>query len=302
MAGEQGQRAAEQEPQAAMDERRAAGQGKTADQYKAAGQDKTVPKVDATKPHPARIYDYWLGGKDNFAVDRELAQVMIDAYPGVIGGVRTQRAFLGRAVRYLVREAGIRQFLDIGTGLPAADNTHEVAQRAAPESRIVYVDNDPMVLAHARALLVGTKQGATAYIDADLRDVETILYEAEATLDFSKPIGIVLLGVMQFVDDLERPQAIIDALTRATVPGSYLVLGQPAKDVSEAAAEAASRLLAQMGKGPGGIRARAEILRFFDGLEMIDPGLVQLPHWRPDPGDEPFTEPVPFWAGVARKL
>jgi len=267
----------------------------------AADQDKTVPKVDATTPHPARVYDYWLGGKDNFAIDRELAQVMIDAYPGVIVGVRTQRAFLGRAVRYLVNEAGIRQFLDIGTGLPAADNTHEVAQRAAPESRIVYVDNDPMVLAHARALLTSTRQGATAYIDADLRDVETIRYEAEATLDFSKPIAVVLLGIMQFIDDRERPQSIIDALMGATVPGSHLVLGQPAKDVSEAAAEAGARVLAQMGKGPGGIRTRAQILRFFDGLEMVEPGLVQLPHWRPDPDDEPFTEPVPFWAGVARK-
>jgi hypothetical protein len=288
VAGEQRQQAAgQQEPAAYQD--------------KAAEQDRTAPKVDATKPHPARVYDYWLGGKDNFAVDRELAQVMIDAYPGVISGVRTQRAFLGRAVRYLVHEAGIRQFLDIGTGLPAADNTHEVAQRAAPDSRIVYVDNDPMVLAHARALLVSTKQGATAYIDADLRDVETILYEAEATLDFSKPVAVVLLGVMQFIDDLERPQAIIDALMGATVPGSYLVLGQPAKDVYDAAAEAASRILTQMGKGTGGIRTHDQILRFFNGLDMVEPGLVQLPQWRPDPEDEPFTEPVPFWTAVARK-
>src|SRR5579864_1081231 len=161
----------------------------------AADQDKTVPKVDATTPHPARVYDYWLGGKDNFAIDRELAQVMIDAYPGVIVGVRTQRAFLGRAVRYLVNEAGIRQFLDIGTGLPAADNTHEVAQRAAPESRIVYVDNDPMVLAHARALLASSPEGATAYIDADLRDADRLLAEAARTLDFGQPVALMLLGV-----------------------------------------------------------------------------------------------------------
>jgi trans-aconitate methyltransferase len=263
--------------------------------------DEPVPRVDATKPHPARIYDYWLGGKDNFTVDREVAQQVIEVFPGIIPGVRAQRAFLGRAVRYLVGEAGITQFLDIGTGLPAAGNTHEVAQKAAPQSRIVYVDNDPMVLAHARALLISTREGACAYIDADLRDVDMILYEAKATLDFSRPVGIVLLGVIQFIDDREDPHAIIGRLLEAVPSGSYLVLGQPAADVySEKMTEAQARFRRQVG-GPAVVRTHTQVLSFFDGLEMIEPGVVQLPQWRPDPGDEPYTDPVPFWCGVGRK-
>jgi O-methyltransferase involved in polyketide biosynthesis len=267
----------------------------------AAMRDKTLPKVDATKPHPARIYDFWLGGKDNFAVDREAGQQIIDVLPGIVTGVRAQRAFLGRAVRHLVNEAGIRQFLDIGTGLPAADNTHEVAQRAAPETRVVYVDNDPMVLAHARALLVSTRQGATAYIDADIRDIGTIRHDAGATLDFGKPIAVVLLGIMQYLDERDAPHSIIRELMGMTVAGSYLVLGQPAIDIfPEQMLEAQTRYARQT-NGTQVLRTHEQVLSFFDGLEMIEPGLVQLPQWRPDPGDEPSPEPVPFWAGVARK-
>jgi O-methyltransferase involved in polyketide biosynthesis len=270
-------------------------------QRQAAEHDKDLPKVDATKPHPARIYDFWLGGKDNFAVDREAGQQIIDVFPGIVAGVRTQRAFLGRAVRYLVNEAGIRQFLDIGTGLPAADNTHEVAQRAAAESRIVYVDNDPMVLAHARALLVSTREGACAYIDADLRDLSTIRYEAEATLDFSKPIAIVLLGVMQYLDERDDPHRIVKTLMNSTVPGSYLVLGQPAVDIfPEQMREVQSRYGRQI-NGTNVLRTHDQVLSFFDGLDMVEPGLVQLPQWHPDPGGDPNPEPVPFWAGVGRK-
>jgi O-methyltransferase involved in polyketide biosynthesis len=267
----------------------------------AAMRDKTLPKVDATKPHPARIYDFWLGGKDNFAVDREAGQQIIDVFPGIVTGVRAQRAFLGRAVRHLVNEVGIKQFLDIGTGLPAADNTHEVAQRAAPETRVVYVDNDPMVLAHARALLVSTRQGATAYIDADIRDIGTIRHDAGATLDFSKPIAVVLLGVTQYLDERDAPHSIINELMGLTVPGSYLVLGQPALDIfPEQMLEVQARYARQT-SGTNVLRTHEQVLSFFDGLEMIEPGLVQLPQWRPDPGDEPAPEPVPFWAGVARK-
>jgi len=192
--------------------------------------DKTS-KIDITKAHPARVYDYWLGGKDNFGPDREIGDQIIEALPGIIPGVRAQRAFLGRAVRYLATEAGIRQFLDVGTGLPAAGNTHEVAQRVAPSSRIVYVDNDPMVLAHARALLTSTREGACAYIEADLHDVKEIQAEAEITIDFSRPVAVVLLGVMQFIGDKDRPSALINSLMTACPPGSYLVLGQPASDI-----------------------------------------------------------------------
>jgi O-methyltransferase involved in polyketide biosynthesis len=258
-------------------------------------------EVDISQAHPARMYDYWLGGKDNFAADREAAKQVIEAMPGIIPGVRAQRAFLGRAVRHLAADIGIRQFLDIGTGLPAAGNTHAVAQRAAPQCRIVYVDNDPMVLAHARALLTSTKEGACAYLEADLRDVKQILSAAEATLDFSRPVAVVLLGVMQFIGDEDHPAAIIDALLTACPPGSYLVLGQPAIDVEpERMGQAVARTV-KLVTAPATMRTHDEILTFFGGLELLEPGLVQLPQWRPDPTDPPVPGPVPFWCGVGRK-
>ena len=260
-----------------------------------------LSQVDISQAHPARMYDFWLGGKDNFAADREAAQQVIEAMPGIIPGVRAQRAFLGRAVRHLTAEVGIRQFLDIGTGLPAAGNTHEVAQRAAPGSRIVYVDNDPMVLAHARALLTSTKEGACAYIEADLHDVKEILATAEATLDFSRPVAVVLLGVMQFIGETDNPATIIEALMTACPPGSYLVLGQPASDVEpERMGQAVARTI-KLVTAPATMRTHEEVLAFFDGLELLEPGLVQLPRWRPDLTDPPVPGPVPFWCGVARK-
>jgi hypothetical protein len=260
-----------------------------------------APKIDITKAHPARVYDYWLGGKDNFAPDREIGDQIIDVLPGIIPGVRAQRAFLGRAVRYLAAEAGVTQFLDIGTGLPAAGNTHEVAQRAAPQSRIVYVDNDPMVLAHARALLTSTREGACAYIEADLRDVKEILAEAEGTIDFGQPVAVVLLGVMQFISDRDSPSAIVDSLLAACPPGSYLVLGQPASDIEpERMGEVVARAT-RLTTIEANMRTHDEILAFFDGLELLPPGLVQLPQWRPELADPPVNGPVPFWCGVARK-
>jgi O-methyltransferase involved in polyketide biosynthesis len=263
--------------------------------------DRHVAQVDISQPHWARVYDYWLGGKDNFSADREAAQQVIEAMPGIIPGVRAQRAFLRRAVRYLAADAGIRQFLDIGTGLPAAGNTHEVAQRIAPDSRIVYVDNDPMVLAHARALLTSSKQGACAYLQADLRDAKDILAEAERTLDFSRPVAVVLLGVMQFIPDADQPARLVDTLRTAVPPGSHLVLGQPASDVvPDQMGEAVARL-GKLTPDPVTMRTQPEIRGFFDGLEMVEPGLVQLPHWRPDPGDPAANGPVPFWCGVGRK-
>jgi trans-aconitate methyltransferase len=260
-----------------------------------------TPRIDITKAHPARVYDYWLGGKDNFAPDREIGDQIIEALPGIIPGVRAQRAFLGRAVRYLATQARVTQFLDIGTGLPAAGNTHEVAQRAAPQSRIVYVDNDPMVLAHARALLTSSREGACAYIEADLREVKEILAEAEATLDFGRPVAVVLLGVMQFVGDKDSPSTIIDSLLAACPPGSYLVLGQPASDVEpERMGDVVARAQ-RLTSIEANMRTRGEVLAFFDGLELVPPGVVQLPDWRPEPDDPEVPGPVPFWCGVARR-
>jgi O-methyltransferase involved in polyketide biosynthesis len=260
-----------------------------------------VPEVDISQAHPARMYDYWLGGKDNFAADREAARQVIEAMPGIIPGVRAQRAFLGRAVRYLAADAGIRQFLDIGPGLPAAGNTHEVAQRVAPESRIVYVDNDPMVLAHARALLTSTREGSCGYVEADVRDVKETLAAVEARLDFSQPVAVVLLGVMHYIGDLDQPGAIIHTLMTACPPGSFLVFGQPASDVErERMAQTVARTVNLL-TAPATMRTREEILAFFDGLELVEPGLVLLPEWRPEPSDPPVRGPVPFWCGVGRK-
>ena len=186
--------------------------------------------IDTTTAHPARVYDYWLGGKDNFAADREAGEQALLAYPQLAEAVQSNRAFLARAVRFLTQEAGIRQFLDIGTGIPAANNTHQVAQREAPDSRIVYVDNDPIVLAHARALLKSTPQGACDYIEADLHNPEAILAEAARTLDFGKPVALMLLAVLQFIPDSEDPYALVSRLLAALPSGSYLVVSHPTDD------------------------------------------------------------------------
>ncbi len=259
-------------------------------------------EINTSVASPARIYDYWLGGKDNFPADQEAAEQVIEVFPGIIPGVRANRAFLGRAVRYLAGEAGIRQFLDIGTGLPTKDNTHEVAQSVAPESRIVYVDNDPIVLVHARALLAGTPQGATDYIQADLRDPDKILQGAAATLDFTKPVAITLLMILMLLTDDGDPYGIVARLLEAVPSGSYLVISHPASDVdSGEIAEAYERLNERMGATQGTLRSHAEVARFFDGLEMVEPGLVQLHRWRPDPGDPGLDRDVPAYAGVGRK-
>jgi SAM-dependent methyltransferase len=259
--------------------------------------------LDTSVPHPARVYDYWLGGKDNYAADREAAEAAIAANPYIVPGVRTNREFLGRAVRYLANEAGLRQFLDIGTGIPTADNTHEAAQAAAPGSRIVYVDNDPVVLVHARALLTSAPEGATAYLQADLRDRDRILREAAVTLDFSQPIAVMLLAVLQLISDSDDPHQIVAGLMDALAPGSYLVISHPASDIqAEAMAKMASRLNErQRAADQVRFRTRAEISRFFDGLELIEPGLVQPPRWRPDPESFVPDHDVTAWCGVARK-
>jgi hypothetical protein len=258
-------------------------------------------QLDPGVPHIARVYDYWLGGKDNYAADREAAETVIATAPHVLASVRAQRAFLGRAVRYLVAEAGIRQFLDIGTGLPSASNTHEVAQQVAPECRVVYVDNDPIVLAHARALLDSSPEGATAYLDADLLNTGAILEEAARTLDFGEPVAVMLLGVLHCVPDENDPHAITARLLAAVPPGSYLTVAHPASDIASEQMTRSSRDYNQSAAAPVTMRTRAEVSRFFDGLELVQPGVVQLNRWRPDPGDLDPRRELANYGGVGRK-
>ncbi len=257
--------------------------------------------LNTSVAHPARVYDYWLGGKDNFAADRAAAQQVIDVRPEIRTDVQANRAFLGRAVRYLAADAGIRQFLDIGTGLPSADNTHEVAQRVAPDSRIVYVDNDPIVLVHARALLTGTAEGVTAYLEADLRDPAEIVQQARQLLDFDQPIAVMLVAVLHHLHDGDDPYQIVAQLRDVVPSGSHLVISHPAKDIqADRVAEVARRYNAQVPVGQTR-RSRDEVARFFGDWQILDPGVTQTVRWRPDPGLERSTASVPMWAGVARK-
>ena len=252
-------------------------------------------------PHPARIYDYWLGGKDNFAADREAAEAVIAVRPTVVRDIRANRAFLRRAVAWLASEAGIGQFLDIGTGIPTKPNVHEIVQSAIPSARIVYVDNDPLVLSHARALLASSPEGETAYIDADLRDPAKILAQAAGTLDFTRPAALLLVGVLHLIGADEDPAGIIEQLMAPLAPGSYLVVNAPASDVhAEVAAEGARRL-ADMGSTPVTRRTRAEVAGFFAGLELVEPGVVQTHRWHPDPGISTDDYEVSAWAAVGRK-
>jgi hypothetical protein len=259
------------------------------------------PQIDTSVASIARIYDYWLGGKDNFKADREAAELMIQQYPDIVTGVRKNRAFLGRAVHYLAAEAGIRQFLDIGTGLPSSNNTHEVAQRAAPDARIVYVDNDPIVLSHAQALLTSTPEGACAYIDADIRDTGKILKDAANVLDFSRPVAICLIMVLQFVPDEDDPVSIVRALVDAIPSGSYLTVAHPASDVDQHVGPALRQLSTRMGGTRAVPRSHQEVSRFFDGLEMVEPGLVQLHRWRPGTGLDDTGRDLAAYGAVARK-
>jgi hypothetical protein len=260
-----------------------------------------LPELDTGHAHSARIYNYWLGGKDNYAADREAAEQAIAANPGIVTDVRANRAFLARAVHYLAAERGIRQFLDIGTGLPTASNTHEVAQAADPAARVVYVDNDPIVLVHARALLTSTPEGATAYLDADLRDTAGILRAAAQTLDFGWPIALMLLIILHMIPDADDPYGIVSALVEALPSGSYLVLAHPASDIRAAEmTEMTRRVNQRMSGPPATMRDYAAITRFFDGLDLLEPGVVQPQQWRPGPGVVGLAQ-VTAWCGVARK-
>src|SRR6266496_767235 len=256
--------------------------------------------LDTSVAHPARVYDYWLGGTDNFAADREAAERVLATTPGLRYRVRANRAFLGRATRYLAAEAGLRQFLDIGTGIPAAGNTHEVAQRVAPDARVVYVDNDPIVLLHAQALLRSTPEGATAYLQADLRDPGAILDRAAALLDFGQPVAVMLLGVLHLIQDGEDPWGIVARLMAAMPPGSYLTISHPAIDIHPSQANA-QRVYNERVATPQTLRTREQVARFFDGLELVDPGLVQVHQWRPGPGDSAPEGTVSAHGAVACK-
>jgi len=256
--------------------------------------------IDTTVPHSARIWNYWLGGKDNYPVDRAAGDAFLKAYPGMAAEARANRQFLSRAIRYLVIEAGVRQFLDIGTGLPTADNTHEIAQRLNPACRIVYVDNDPLVLAHARALLTSTPEGVTDYVDADLHDPDKILDAAANTLDFSVPIALILSGIMGHIADNEGAHAIVSRLMDRLPSGSYLML-QDGTTVSQANADALEDYNSS-GAIPYNLRTPEEIVRYFDGLEVVEPGVISIQQWRPDPGEptEPFAD-VNTYGGIGRK-
>ncbi|MEU6776957.1 SAM-dependent methyltransferase [Streptomyces sp. NPDC046759] len=258
-------------------------------------------RIDTSKPHTARIWNYWLGGKDNYEVDRAAGDQIRTLHPGIGEYARADRLFLGRAVRHLVGEVGIRQFLDIGTGLPTADNTHEVAQRIAPEARIVYVDNDPLVLAHARALLTSTPEGRTDYLDADLRDVDAILEHAAKTLDLSEPVALMLLGVVIFVGDDEDPYGLVRRLTDRLPAGSHLVLSHTVTHPSMPDVDEAVRFWNEHGTPKLTQRTPEDVARFFDGLELLRPGVVSCSRWRPEHGHGAEPEEVAMFGGVARK-
>jgi hypothetical protein len=260
------------------------------------------PTFDTSVPHPARVYDYWLGGKDNFAADRETAEAAIKAFPNTALSARANRAFLGRVVSFLAGEAGISQFLDIGTGLPTAGNTHEVAQSLVPESRVVYVDNDPIVLSHSAALLTDTSEGTSAYIHGDLRAVDTIVEQAAATLDYTRPVAVVLVAVLHFVLDPDEAYGIVAQLMSVVPPGSYLAISHLAKDIRpEEMAEFVRQMNARASADAQCVlRTREEVTRFFDGLDLVEPGVVSPPHWRPRSELE-AASPCTLWGGVARK-
>ena len=266
------------------------------------GQGTEPPEIDATVPNSARIWNYWLGGKDNYPVDREAGDDYRAIYPEIVDVARASRRFLTRAVRYLAGQAQVRQFLDVGTGLPTADNTHEVAQRVAPDARVVYVDNDPVVLTHARALLTTTLQDGTAYVDADLRDPDRILEAAARTLDFTRPIGLMLLGILGHIDDDGQARSIVQRLVGALPSGSYLTICDGTNDISEAGVEAQQRYN-ESGAVPYRLRSATQVAAFFEGLEVVEPGVVSCPRWRPDPDDVSRGLPAEMdqFAGVGRK-
>ncbi len=276
----------------------------TVDRSRAQGEARHEPDdiagtgIDTSVPHSARIWNYWLGGKDNYAVDRVAGDQFSAIYPGIVDIARADRAFLGRVVRFLAGEAAVRQFLDVGTGLPTADNTHEVAQRVAPESRIVYVDNDPLVLVHARALLTSSPEGSTYYVDANMGDPETVLREAAQWLDLTQPVGLTLMGVLGHVTDYAEARSIVARLVDGLPAGSYLAINDSI-NTSEALEEALQQYEAS-GAVPYRTRSLEEFTGYFDGLELVEPGVVLVADWRPDPAASRGPE-IPQVGAVGRK-
>ncbi|KAB8166274.1 SAM-dependent methyltransferase [Streptomyces sp. 3MP-14] len=255
--------------------------------------------IDSSKAHSARVWNFWLGGKDWYASDRDAGEQITRVYPGIVRTARYQRMFLARAVRFLAGEAGIRQFLDLGTGLPTVDNTHEVAQRVAPDSKIVYVDNDPLVLAHARALLTSTPEGRTAYIDADVRTPERVLEQAAEVLDFSRPIAVTMLGILGHIPDEDRPGDLVRQLVAPLTPGSYLAIsdGTNTNDTLNAATDNYNARLA----GDYTLRSPDEVREFFDGFELLEPGVVTIESWRPELPPLKEEPPVDAYCGLGIK-
>jgi len=259
------------------------------------------PPFDTSVAHQARVYDYFLGGKDNYAADRAAAEASLKVNPDLAPSAYANRAFLGRAIGYLAAEAGIRQFLDIGTGIPTAGNTHQVAQAIAPESRVVYVDYDPIVLAHARALLTSTDAGATEYIDADLRDTQVILGQAARLLDFTKPVAVTLISILHAIPDDDDPHAIVATLLDAVPSGSYLGISHMGSDLMSAETlremTAVWKRTSQQQYTP---RSRDQVARFFTGLDLVEPGLARVEQWRPEPETDVAHRSI-MWSAVGRK-
>lgn len=262
----------------------------------------TIDRLDTGVPHPARRYNYWLGGKDNFAADRESGDLLAKSYPAARIAARANRAFLQRAVGFLAGEAGIRQFLDIGTGLPSADNTHQVAQRIAPDSRIVYVDNDPMVMVHARALLTSTSDGQTRYLEEDLRNPAQILSSLEI-LDLSRPVALILVAVVHFLPEHDASVDIVRTLVDALPSGSYLTMTLATTDFLTPELKANWDESLRSGRSDVYPRTREQFSQFFSGLELIEPGVSAISEWRPDPAAEERPTPVEasLFGAVARK-
>jgi O-methyltransferase involved in polyketide biosynthesis len=259
------------------------------------------PSAAADRPHPARMWNHWLGGKDNYAIDREVGDQIILTYPSIRDIARQSRSCLGRMVRYLAEQEGIRQFLDIGTGLPTVDNTHEVAQRIAPESKIVYMDNDPLVLAHAQVLLASTPEGSCRYFDCDVRKPDRVLELAAENLDFDRPIGLILFGILGNVVADGEAKEIVRRLVDALPSGSFLALNDGTGELDRAGREEAIRIAVEQGSSPYVARTPAQIAEFFTGLELLEPGVVSTSQWRPEPTPADPPEAIDSTCGLARK-
>jgi O-methyltransferase involved in polyketide biosynthesis len=270
-------------------------------QDRAAGGGSRLPSFDPAVPNPARMWNYWLGGKDNFAADRELAERVLEVMPSMPLIARAARLFLTDAVDQLATIHGIRQFLDVGTGLPTADNTHDVAQRAAPGSRIVYVDHDPVVIAHARALLTSSPEGRTDYVQADLRDAGTIVRGAARTLDLSRPVAVLLIAVLHFIPDADDPYAVVARLMDAVPPGSFLAIAHAASDIAPDASAEMARRYNEMSSAPVTPRNRDQVARFFDGLDLLPPGLVPINQWGLAGHIDTTVGGLVGYCGIARK-